>query len=102
MTTDNLLLSDTHHDESTACQVKSILLQIGLAAFAQERGVALVDLFEPGKPRRRRSMKASVAIRFGHSISCAYCTPTSMPIRTAARPPDRYISNALGPLHDLL
>jgi len=47
-------------------------------------------------------MKASVAIRFGHSISCAYCTPTSMPIRTAARPPDRYISNALGPLHDLL
>ena len=26
MTTDNLLLSDTHHDESTACQVKSILL----------------------------------------------------------------------------
>ena len=28
MTTDNLLLSDTHHDERTACQVKSILLQI--------------------------------------------------------------------------
>jgi DDE superfamily endonuclease len=26
VTTDNLLLSDTHHDESTACQVKSILL----------------------------------------------------------------------------
>lgn len=26
MTTDNLLLSDTHHDERTACQVKSILL----------------------------------------------------------------------------
>ena len=26
MTTDNLLLSDTYHDESTACQVKSILL----------------------------------------------------------------------------
>jgi hypothetical protein len=28
VTTDNLLLSDTHHDESTACQVKSILLQM--------------------------------------------------------------------------
>ena len=26
VTTDNLLLSDTYHDESTACQVKSILL----------------------------------------------------------------------------
>jgi site-specific recombinase XerD len=26
VTTDNLLLSDTHHDERTACQVKSILL----------------------------------------------------------------------------
>ena len=26
MTTDNLLLSDTHHDESAACQIKSILL----------------------------------------------------------------------------
>ena len=28
MTTDNFLLSDTHHDERTACQVKSILLHI--------------------------------------------------------------------------
>ena len=28
MTADTFLLSDTHHDESTACQVKSILLQI--------------------------------------------------------------------------
>ena len=27
MTTDYFLLSDTHHDERTACQVKSILLQ---------------------------------------------------------------------------
>ena len=30
MTTDNSLLSDTHHDESTACQVKSILLHLRL------------------------------------------------------------------------
>ena len=28
MTADTFLLSDTHHDESTGCQVKSILLQI--------------------------------------------------------------------------
>ena len=28
MTTDNLLLSDTHHDESAACQIKSILLHV--------------------------------------------------------------------------
>ena len=28
MTADTFLLSDTHHDESTACQVKSILLQV--------------------------------------------------------------------------
>ncbi len=28
MTADTFLLSDTHHDESTACQVKSILLHI--------------------------------------------------------------------------
>jgi transposase InsO family protein len=28
VTTDNLLLSDTHHDENAACQVKSILLQM--------------------------------------------------------------------------
>ena len=28
MTTDNPLLSDTHHDERTACQVKSILLHV--------------------------------------------------------------------------
>ena len=27
MTADTFLLSDTHHDESTDCQVKSILLQ---------------------------------------------------------------------------
>jgi hypothetical protein len=28
VTTDNLLLSDTHHDENAACQVKSILLHV--------------------------------------------------------------------------
>jgi hypothetical protein len=28
VTTDNFLLSDTHHDERTACQVKSILLHL--------------------------------------------------------------------------
>jgi hypothetical protein len=28
VTTDNLLLSDTHHDENAACQVKSIFLQV--------------------------------------------------------------------------
>ena len=28
MTADNFLLSDTHHDESTVCQVKSILIQL--------------------------------------------------------------------------
>ena len=28
MTADTFLLSDTHHDESTDCQVKSILLQL--------------------------------------------------------------------------
>ena len=28
MTADTFLLSDTHHDESTARQVKSILLQV--------------------------------------------------------------------------
>ena len=28
MTADTFLLSDTHHDESTDCQVKSILLHI--------------------------------------------------------------------------
>jgi hypothetical protein len=28
VTTDNLLLSDTHHDENAACQVKSILPQL--------------------------------------------------------------------------
>ncbi len=37
MTTDNLLLSDTHHDESTACQVKSILLQ--MTGWLMRRGI---------------------------------------------------------------
>ncbi len=34
MTTDNLLLSDTHHDESAACQIKSILLHMKTAVEA--------------------------------------------------------------------
>ena len=34
MTADTFLLSDTHHDESTACQVKSILLHLIMAAIA--------------------------------------------------------------------
>ena len=34
MTADTFLLSDTHHDESTACQVKSILLHLKLHANA--------------------------------------------------------------------
>jgi putative transposase len=42
VTTDYLLLSDTHHDERTACQVKSILLHF-------MRGVTL-DFSRPGKP----------------------------------------------------
>ena len=33
MTADTFLLSDTHHDESTACQVKSILLHFSRSDF---------------------------------------------------------------------
>ena len=42
MTTDNFLLSDTHHDESTHCQVKSILLQL--------MDVVTLDLTPPSAP----------------------------------------------------
>jgi IS30 family transposase len=35
VTTDNFLLSDTHHDERTACQVKSILLHLKIDAGIQ-------------------------------------------------------------------
>ena len=46
VTTDNFLLSDTHHDERTACQVKSILLQLRpcLARNAFELGVGLLPV----------------------------------------------------------
>ena len=67
MTTDNLLLSDTHHDERTACQVKSILIQITPPApvsaprqFCRRRGAGVLDAcrahgppqFHPSSARR--------------------------------------------------
>jgi len=40
VTTDTFLLSDTHHDERTACQIKSILIHLmHLAAFLVEQGL---------------------------------------------------------------
>jgi hypothetical protein len=36
MTADTFLLSDTHHDESIDCQVKSILLQMIDALIGQK------------------------------------------------------------------
>ena len=33
MTADNFLLSDTHHDESTVCQLKSILIHVNANNF---------------------------------------------------------------------
>ena len=43
MTADTFLLSDTHHDESTACQVKSILLH-----FIAAKRTPIADVLIPG------------------------------------------------------
>jgi hypothetical protein len=62
VTADTFLLSDTHHDESTACQVKSILLQFisKIVARWTRRSTTATAISWWGKIRFRRKLAVGV------------------------------------------
>jgi hypothetical protein len=82
VTTDNLLLSDTHHDERTACQVKSILLQLTSAASAPTKGPDAADAATPLLSSPSRPLMTVGR----YTLACRWCV-ASGPVKPSACAP---------------
>ena len=66
-TKDNLLLSDTHHDESAACQIKSILLHLIRDGLLPARQICVgapyaIQQDDLGRPAVRRAIENGRAV----------------------------------------